>query len=227
VPTMPRTAARNKRMLSHQQIWDAIDRLAALNGLSASGLAKAAGLDPTTFNRSKRMSAAAKPRWPTTESIAKVLAATETSFDDFVALVGGRQDFATPFAKGREIPLIGFAEAGTQGFFDDGGFPVGGGWEAVRFPGLEDENAYALEVSGDSMQPLYRDGDVIIVSPAAGIRRGDRVVLKTLDGEVMAKELSRRTARRVELASLNPDYPDRVIDIDDIAWMARIIWASQ
>ena len=42
-------------MLSHAQIWNALDRLAERNGMSPSGLAKKAGLDATTFNKSKRI----------------------------------------------------------------------------------------------------------------------------------------------------------------------------
>ena len=77
------------------------------------------------------------------------------------------------------------------------------------------------------MKPAYRDGDVIIVSPTSSVRRGDRVVVKTTDGEFMAKELKRRTARTVELRSLNPEHEDRALSVGDIAWMARIIWSSQ
>ena len=74
-------------MLTHRQIWAGVDRLAARSGLSPSGLAKAAGLDPTTFNKSKRASAdGAKPRWPSTESLAKALKAAGASFEDFAAL---------------------------------------------------------------------------------------------------------------------------------------------
>ena len=80
----------------------------------------------------------------------------------------------------RMVPLIGMAQAGSRGFFDDAGFPAGVGWEEIGFPDLADEHAYALEVSGDSMLPVYRDGDRIVVSPAASVRRGDRVVVKTL-----------------------------------------------
>jgi phage repressor protein C with HTH and peptisase S24 domain len=61
-------------MLTHAQVWSAIDRLATRAGLSASGLAKRAGLDPTTFNKSKRFTAEGRARWPSTESIAKALA---------------------------------------------------------------------------------------------------------------------------------------------------------
>jgi phage repressor protein C with HTH and peptisase S24 domain len=53
------------------------------------------------------------------------------------------------------------------------------------------------------------------------------VVVKTTDGEVMAKELVRLTTNRIELRSLNPEYPGRVLDRKDVAWIARILWASQ
>jgi phage repressor protein C with HTH and peptisase S24 domain len=118
------------------------------------------------------------------------------------------------------------AKAGAGGFFDDGGYPAGRGWDEVAFPG-GGENVFALEVAGESMMPLYRDGDVIIVSRDAPCRKGDRVVIKTSDGEVMAKVLKRRTARAVDLASLNPEHAERTLVIAEIEWMARIIWASQ
>jgi phage repressor protein C with HTH and peptisase S24 domain len=125
------------------------------------------------------------------------------------------------------IPLIGFAEAGAGGFFDDAGFPVGKGWEEIAFPSVTDEHAYALEISGDSMKPAYRDGDIIVVSPAAPVRRGDRVVVKTRNGEVMVKELRRKTSKSVELKSLNSEHRDRTLPMSDILWIARIMWASQ
>ena len=209
-------------MLTHAQIWSALDRLAARSQLSASGLAKKAGLDPTTFNKSKRITPDGRPRWPSTESVAKSLAATGTSIDTFVQLIG---DTARPMA--RAVPLIGFAEAGSGGFFDDGGFPVGKGWDEIPFPSVTDENTYALEISGASMEPVYRDGTVIIVSPAASIRRGDRVVVKTGDGEVMVKELKRRTAKTIELRSINVEHGDRSLSARDVLWIARIMWATQ
>ena len=209
-------------MLTHAQIWTALDRLAARAGLSASGLAKRSGLDPTTFNRSKRITPEGRARWPSTESIAKALAATGVTVEAFVELI---TDAA--YTAGHAVPLIGFAEAGSGGYFDDGGFPVGKGWDEIPFPAVDDEHAYALEISGDSMEPLYRDGDVIVVSPAAPIRRGDRVVVKTKDGEVMAKELKRKTAKVIELKSLNTAHGERTLSMSDVIWIARIVWSSQ
>lgn len=216
-------------MLKHNDIWRAIDGLAAQAGLSASGLARKAGLDPTTFNKSKRVTPDGKARWPSTESVAKILEATSVSFGDFVSLIDGALPAARPAAAAalQRIPVIGYAQAGNDGFFDDGGYPAGTGWDELLFPAVGDDHAYALEISGDSMEPVYRDGDTIIVAPGAQIRRGDRVVVRLRNSEVMAKQLMRESATRIELMSINRAHPDRVIPRDEVSWMARIIWASQ
>jgi phage repressor protein C with HTH and peptisase S24 domain len=209
-------------MLTHTQIWNALDRLAARAGLSPSGLAKKAGLDPTTFNKSKRITPEGRQRWPSTESVAKSLAATNTTVDTFVQLISDSGRVAP-----RAIPLIGFGQAGSGGYFDDGGFPAGKGWDEIAFPAVNDENAYALEISGNSMEPAYRDGTVIIVAPSASVRRGDRVVVKSKDGEVMVKELKRRSSKSLELRSLNPEHKERTLPMREVLWVARIMWASQ
>ncbi len=211
--------------MQHSDIWRALDALAAENGLSASGLARRAGLDPTAFNPSKRIGPDGRARWPSTESVAKVLAATGAGMDEFASLITG--NLRASARPSRRIPLIGLAQAGSSGYFDDGGYPVGGGWDEISLPEVGDPNAYALEISGDSMEPVFRDGDVIIVSPSAPVRRGDRVVVRTKGGEVMAKELLRQSARRIELASLNPAHPNYSFDLVELTWMHRIVWASQ
>jgi phage repressor protein C with HTH and peptisase S24 domain len=209
-------------MLKHAEIWRALDKLAAENGLSASGLARKAGLDPTAFNKSKRINPQGKPRWPTMESVAKVLAATDSTLAEMARILGpsgGR--------SGRRYPVIGMAKAGQGGFFDDAGYPTGSGWDEIDGPDVGDPNAYALEITGDSMAPVYRPRDLIIVSPAATIKAGDRVVVRTRDGQVMAKELIRRTTRRVELKSVNSRHVDPVVTSKELDWMARIMWSSQ
>ena len=214
--------------MRHDDVWRAIDAIAAENGLSPSGLARRSGLDPTAFNPSKRTGPDGRARWPSTESVAKVLAATGTAVENFASLVSGQAPSAgRPRGSGRRIPLIGLAQAGGDGFFDDGGFPVGGSWDEISIPDIADPNAYALEISGDSMEPVFRDGDVVIVSPAAPVRRGDRVVVRTRGGEVMAKQLMRQSARRIEVQSLNPAHPNYNFELGDVGWMHRIIWASQ
>ena len=216
-------------MLSHERVWAAIDALAERYSLSASGLAKRAGLDSTAFNKSKRLSSDGRPRWPSTESLAKIIEATNSSVDEFFALMEGG---AKPLENGRPaqgstVPLLGFAQAGAGGFFDDAGFPAGQGWDLIELPSQSTEGSYALQVQGDSMLPLYRNGDVLVVAPDASIRNGDRVVVKTTSGEVMAKVLERRTAKAITLVSLNPEHPERQIAPAEVEWLARIVWASQ
>ncbi len=207
-------------ILSHDRVWAAIDALAARNDLSASALAKRAGLDSTAFNKSKRTSSDGRPRWPSTESLAKIIAATQSSMEEFMGMLE-----AAPAGR-RAVPLIGFAQAGTGGYFDDAGFPVGHGFDLIELPGAE-EGSYALKVQGDSMLPVYRDGDVLIVRPDNSARAGDRVVVRTSGGEVMAKVLDKRSTQRIELRSLNPEHPDRSLAAGDVEWIARIVWASQ
>ena len=209
-------------MLTHAQIWNALDRLAARNKMTASGLAKKAGLDPTTFNKSKRITPEGRPRWPSTESVAKALTATSTKVETFVTLItdGAKPPIST-------VPLIGLAQAGGGGYFDDAGFPVGKGWEEVAVPQVTDEHAYALEISGDSMRPAYRAGDLVIVSPGTPVRKGDRVVVKTTEGEVLVKELRRKTTKSIELTSINAEHKDRTIPMHEVMWIARVVWASQ
>jgi phage repressor protein C with HTH and peptisase S24 domain len=212
------------KMFSHKQVWAAIDTIADRYGFSASGLAKKSGLDPTSFNPSKRNGPDGRPRWPTTESIANLLEAAGASVEEFSDLLSGRKGQPP---KRKQIPLLGLARAGKGGFFDDSGFPVGNGWDEIDVPGVTDATAYALEITGDSMLPVYREGDTIIVSPGATLRKGDRVVVKTTDGQVMAKVMQRQTAKNVELASFNKDHDTKMLDIKDVDWIARIIWASQ
>ena len=218
-------------MLSHDEIWNAIDVLASRHKLTPSGLARKAGLDPTSFNKSKRVANDGRLRWPSTESIAKILEATNSSLDIFFGFATSsvREPYDQPRLTSEKVPLLGFAQAGAGGYFDDSGFPSGQGWDMVEFPTSPKggSGTYALEVQGESMMPLYRGGDILIVNPEAQLRRGDRVVVKTKSGEVMAKVLSRQSAQKIELTSLNPDHPTRSFSVSEIEWIARIIWASQ
>ncbi len=215
-------------MLSHERVWAAIDALADRYSLSASGLAKRAGLDSTAFNKSKRQSSDGRPRWPSTESLAKIIDATQSSLDEFLSLVEGKQSTDRPLpVQVSTVPLLGFAQAGAGGFFDDAGFPAGQGWDLIELPAQSGEGSYALQVQGDSMLPLYRHGDMLVVQPHAPVRKGDRVVVKTSSGEVMAKVLQRRTATAIDLVSLNPEHPDRRLESSEVEWLARIVWASQ
>jgi len=209
--------------LSHKQIWTAIDRLARREGLSASGLARKAGLDATSFNPSKRFGPGEppRPRWPSTESLTRILTVTGMTLGDFATLARDNDN------RLETIPLLGMAQAGQDGFFDDAGLPVGEGWEQTELPRASD-SLLSLRIVGDSMAPVYRAGDRVIVDrEASDVRKGDRVVVRTTGGETLAKEIASLTAKAVTLASINPAYPPRSVPRGDIVWMGRILWVSQ
>lgn len=209
--------------LTHVQIWRGIDRLAGSRGLTASGLARKAGLDATAFNPSKRQGPPpeARPRWPSTESLTRVLAVCGLSLGQFARLA---EDAEEPPAT---VPLLGLAQAGQDGFFDEAGLPAGEGWLETDLPQARD-GLYSLEVSGESMAPLYRPGDRLIVdAEPRPVRRGDRVVVRTRSGETLVKEVDRIDPSRLTLLSINPEYPARMVPTADVAWVRRILWVSQ
>lgn len=216
-------------MLSNFNIWRAIDRLAEAKGLSASGLAKRAGLDPTSFNPSKRQTAEGKPRWPTTESISKVLDATGASFSEFVQLVDGTQGNLPAAQRTQiEMPLLKLSDAQNLEFFTADGVPQGNSWD-VFSPSWGAEasvNIYALEVVGEEYAPIYHDGDILLISPHEPIRKGDRVALALSTGGIQLRQIHRQTASRIELRPLNSAAVDFNLARSEILWIARISGVS-
>ena len=208
-------------MLSHKHIWGAIDALAARYGHSPSGLARSAGLDPTTFNKSKRLGPQGRLRWPSTESLAKILQVTGATIEDFVALLSRSSGVRSP---SRMLPFLKLKDAAKKKVFDDDGKPLLKAWDRLAVPDLGDEFAFALEVTGDAAAPVFRNGEVIVVSPAAELRKDDYVLVK-VKGACLTMRFARRTAKRVELKSLNPSLDDKTFERGDVEWMARIVWA--
>jgi len=191
--------------------------------MTASGLARKAGLDATSFNKSKRVSPEGRERWPSTESISKILKATGATLEDFLRLVEPSGSLRRSM-----IPLIGMEEAMSGKVFNEEGMPnEGPGWDEIEFPDFGQEKVFALEVTGDGLGPLYRDGDILIVSPTASTRKRDRIVVCTTGGQILAQELKRRSAKTLEMTSLAKDQEDQVIPTEEIAWSARIMWARQ
>ena len=206
--------------MQHGDIWRGIDLLAEKHGLSASGLARLAGLDATAFNKSKRVSVDGRLRWPSTESLSRALDAVGDAYRDFVDLVDDA-DVLT-------MPLLEFAEASAEQHFDAAGRPLGSGWETVEFPDIAiQDGAYILEVTDRALTPVFRPGDRLVISPGAGLRQGDRVIAKTRQGAIEAFQLGRQTKERVTLKSLDTQQVARIAAPSDFAWIARILWVSQ
>lgn len=244
-------------MLTHHDIWDAIDRLAHDHGLTPSGLARAAGLDPTTFNKSKRGGADGKPRWPSTESLAKVLEATSATFHTLVSYIPSaapQQAAAVLSGAGacdqrgnQALPLVMLADVVAA--VDRSGVlrpEIGADPQTDRlvFPALFEDTCFAIELADEQGLPLYRAGDRLLVAPVriptggegwncagSGLRVADRLLICCLseDGlpELRLRTLRRMTAARLVVAPFDPAQPEETLEATALQWVARILWASQ
>lgn len=215
-------------MLTHDQIWCAIDRLANSFGYSPSGLAKQSGLDPTSFNKSKRHGPDGKPRWPSTESLSRVLAATGATMSDFIALVDEDQDNENNANNVLSMPTINLAKTKDKTVFDKNGFPLSEQWETIDFLNFNNQKYHAIKINNDSLSPTYRRDDILIISPQDKVSNGDRVIIKTQKGNITAKELVKQNVTQIEVRDFNNDVQENeIIPTQDIVWMNRISWVSQ
>ena len=211
------------QMLKHADIWRAIDTLASQHGLTASGLARKAGLDPTTFNKSKRVTVSGRCRWPSTESVAKALEAVDATLDDFVGFVheNGSGHYS------RAIPVTTESKAAVASAYDESGGPRGSTWDYMAFPGMSDLDAYAIAIEGDEYRPVLRDGALVVAAPHAGTRAGDRVLVHLASAKIIFGELVQRTGDQIEIGCLCGDNENRTLMADEVAALHRIVWAEQ
>ena len=210
--------------MRYEQIWNAVDKLAKQNGLSPSGLAKKAGLDSTTFNKSKRVRADGKKRWPSLDSINKVLEVCNLSFEEFYKLT--KENTASkeieltnpiPYAKYSSLKKL---EKIEKSIIDTSS------WKKVSFPDSA-ENLYAIDIDVVKFAPIYRFGSVLIASKNSEIRRGDRIIIINNSGEIMINEFLKRTAGSIILADLTDSSKEQEVLIKNIKLINRIVWASQ
>jgi phage repressor protein C with HTH and peptisase S24 domain len=211
--------------MSHNDIWLAVDRLAAHNDLSASGLAKKAGLDATTFNKSKRVLNDGRLRWPSTESIMQILHATNTNWSEFVQLMG---DSALA-AKTHELhfPFIHLNDAHADGLFSAKHMPLMERSDEVSFPSVAKDNSFVVEVNSSAYLPLYREGDKLLVSLDAALRRGDRMFVLPKSGEAVIAEFLRQTSKSLDLKPFNSHKEPYSLAHEDINFTARVMYVSQ
>jgi phage repressor protein C with HTH and peptisase S24 domain len=217
------------RPLTHEWIWAAIDTLAARAGLSPSALARLAGLDSTTFNRSKRFTSEGRPRWPSTESIAKVLEATRTSLDEFAALdLGDAMGLLldeNAACRVDRVPIVGeIRNAAVTGWEPPAPDPA---VATGREPSPPSRRHFALAVADASLEPVYSRGNTIVVSEAAEARPGDRVMVKPIGKETQPRILVRACASLVELGDIGRCHATHSVRRRDIGWMARIVLVRQ
>ena len=208
-------------MLTHEQVWAAIEALAERHGLGMSGLARKSGLDPTTFNRSKRVGADGRLRWPSTESLAKILDATGVTLDGFMGLL------RMPEQAGRDRPASGFFDAPSDAP-QPALRPASPAWaRGAAFPQTGKGPVSVFEVLGEQFLPVYRPGAFLVTSSTSRQKPGDRLVIRRGDGGLMLRQLVARSRERTTLTGWGSGMSDCVLAPAEITWSARIVWASQ
>lgn len=207
--------------MKYDTVWNAVDNLAKSLGLSPSGLAKKSGLDATTFNKSKRKRPDGKNRWPSLDSLNKVLEFCNLSFDEFYKYGESNQNNdnlnAIPYMKLSSLNQFQECNDNTINTTN---------WEMVCFP-EKTKNLYALEVDTTEYAPLYKFGTLIVLTQNSEIRRGDRVAIFKNDGTITLCEFIHRKPQTIELMALTNSQKIISIDINDINFLHRIVWASQ
>lgn len=147
---------------------------------------------------------------PGRESLMKLAEALGTSADQLLAAgpAGGQAEILSVQALPADVPVFGTAVGGDSGDFSFNGEVI----DYVRRPQgvAQMRNLYALWVSGDSMAPWNRRGDLIYVAPSRPAAPGDHVVVELAGarinepGTAMVKLLAARTPTHVRLGQYNP-----------------------
>ncbi|MDG6095040.1 helix-turn-helix transcriptional regulator [Acetobacter sp. AN02] len=184
-------------------LWAAIDRLAAGQGVSASGLARLAGLDPTVLNPSKRRRADGRFRWPGMETVARLLDAASTSPAEFFS-VKTTADISVRIPRADWSALRGHAS------FDRAGLPSGADWHlASAAPFSPEPHDYLICLDTSDFEPVLRDGSTLLLSPAGPVLPGDRCIFISRDGVLPGILDEAGTLRVLNGQDIPPDQPQQ------------------
>ncbi len=127
-------------------------------------------------------------------------------------------------AAGRLVPVINKLEAGYPADFDDLDYPVGIADDYVRCPDVHDPNAFAVRVVGDSMEPRFREGDIVIFSPAAEVHNGDDCFIRfSMPHETTFKRVFFEPDNKVRLQPRNEKYSPIIIEGSRINGLYRAV----
>jgi len=137
---------------------------------------------------------------------------------------GDSKDGKATMSAGRLVPIINKVAAGYPTDFNDLDYPVGIADDYVRCPDLHDPNAFAVRVVGDSMEPRFHEGDIVIFSPSLDVRNGDDCFVRfTLPHETTFKRVFFERDNKVRLQPRNERYSPTVIEGNRVDGIYRAV----
>jgi SOS-response transcriptional repressor LexA len=129
------------------------------------------------------------------------------------------------------VPVINRVSAGYPKDFTDLSYPKGIADDYVACPGVDDKDAFAARVHGDSMSPKYREGDIVIFSPAAAARSGDDCFVRFEHGGTTFKrvfyESNEKSEPVIRLQPRNEKYRPQIIPSEQITGIYRAVFRYQ
>jgi len=129
-----------------------------------------------------------------------------------------------PLSAGRLVPVINKIAAGYPSDFNDLDYPVGVADDYVRCPDLHDPNAFAVRVVGDSMEPKFNEGDIVVFSPAAEVHNGDDCFIRfAVPHETVFKRVFFEPDNKVRLQPRNEKYSPIIVDGKRINGLYRAV----
>ncbi|MGB1361051.1 MAG: S24 family peptidase [Alphaproteobacteria bacterium] len=211
-------------MIQHDKMWEAIDAIAGINGLTPSGLAKKAGLDPTIFNKSKRISKDGRQRWPSTESIARIL--------DVIGMSMGQ--FADLMQSNENLGAIGLPKTKLSSLQNVKSFISSTGHVRSNY---RDENMESTDIDGKSFMvrinthdyaDVYNRGDTLIAKITSNVRKGDKVIVAVEEGDNIIATIQKISSHVISLKKIGENELENPnIDLRKVKWIARIIWKAE
>ncbi|OHB52790.1 MAG: hypothetical protein A2Y10_18765, partial [Planctomycetes bacterium GWF2_41_51] len=128
------------------------------------------------------------------------------------------------FQPGRLIPVINRVPAGYPVDFDDLQYPAGFADDYVRCPDVDDNHAFAVRVIGDSMEPKFIQGDIVIFSPGLEVRNGDDCFVRLAEPhETTFKRIYFESNDKIRLQPRNEKYPPMIIEGNRINGLYRAV----
>lgn len=162
-------------------------------------------------------------RSPTFEKLMKLLDALGVSGEEFLRATGygyGNVERVQRGGRPYQVPVVTWVMAGKWKEVCDA-FEPGDADEWIESD-IRGKNVFALRVVGDSMEPEFKEGEIIIVNPHVEAVPNEYIVVKDKDGQATFKQLKRYGSRWV-LHPLNPKYPDQEVARGEFKIIGKVV----
>jgi SOS-response transcriptional repressor LexA len=137
---------------------------------------------------------------PTFDKVMELIRAYHAEIDEFLRETGYLPSLeAVSTEKLKRVPVIAWTQAGRWKEMIEGKFE--------EYIETDAKGVFALKVKGDSMEPEFYEGDIVIINPYLKQEHNDFVVVTNEEGEATLKQLKKYVKTRI-LHPLNPKYED-------------------